>query len=150
MHPSNAPSGGERPQEVVLQSPEVIEIEPKFKQLQEDLFSMFEIKVTSENSLRYPWVKDEFYAKVVEGLANDEYFALDYMANEKLHEDGDSLLNQEDLLSRGIRTLQDHGRIILHKYKEPRLSRIKELFITSGIFTELELEKESAALSLLH
>lgn len=150
MQSPDASFNGEQPQEVFLQSPEVIEIEPKFTQLQEDLLFMFEIKVTSETSLRYPWVKDEFYTKVVEGLTNDEYFALDYMVNEKLHGEGEPLLNQEDLLSRGIRTLQNHGRNILHKYKEPRLSRVKELFIVSGIFTELEIERELATPPLLH
>ena len=117
---------------------ERIIVEPRFEQIRDDLVAMFNIEVTSEVSLRYEWVKDELYAKAVEGLMYDEYFALDYMASEKL-QDEEPLLTQEDFIKRGIRSLQDHAATILHMYKEPRLTRIKELFIKSGIMTEEEI-----------
>lgn len=116
----------------------VIEVEPRFEQIKDDLAAMFTIEVTSEASLHYEWVKDELYSKVVEGLMYDEYFALDYMANEELYK-GEPLLTKDDMVKRGIRSLQDHAEKILHMYKEPRLSRIKELFIKSGIMTNKEI-----------
>lgn len=118
----------------------VVEVEPRFEQIKDDLAAMFTIEVTSEISLRYEWVKDEFYSKVVEGLMYDEYFALDYMANEELRE-GEPLLTKDDMVKRGIRSLQDHAEKILHMYKEPRLKRIKELFIKSGLMTEEEIAR---------
>lgn len=121
-----------------LKQEEVLLLEPRFRQLKEDLAFMFNIEVTSEASLKYPWVKDELFSKVVAGLTNDEYFALDFMANEELH-GGEPLLSKEDFIRRGIRSYQDHARTILHKYKGQHLANVKQLFTLSGIMTEEEI-----------
>ena len=123
---------------------ETIETEPRFDQIREDLASMFLIYVESEDMLQNPYVKDELYKAVAEDLGLNRYFALDYMAQEKLHTDGEPLLTKHDFTIRGIRSLQNHGRIILHAYenKGPILMRIKELFILAGLFTEAEIERE--------
>lgn len=123
-----------------LKHEEVLLLEPRWKQLKEDLAFMFNVEVTSEASLKYPWVKDELFSKVVEGLINDEYFALDFMANEELH-NGEPLLSKEDFISRGIRSYQDHARIILKKYKGQHLASVKQLFTLSGLMTEDEIEQ---------
>lgn len=123
-------------------TPETIEVEPRFQQLQEDLQFMFTIHIEDETMLENPYLKNELFTKVKEGLINNEYFALDYMAHESLHIDGEPLLTKEDCIKRGIRSLQDHGTKILHMYSEPRLGRVKELFIKTGMFTEEELEQE--------
>jgi hypothetical protein len=153
MQHSPAQSGGnERYDRVILQSPnskqeslvETIETEPRFDQIREDLASMFLIYIESEEMLQNPYVKDELYKAVKEDTLLNRYFALDYMAQEKLHVDGEPLLTRHDFKKRGIRSLQDHGRIILHAYehKGPTLARIKELFILTGMFTEQEIESE--------
>jgi hypothetical protein len=153
MQHSPAQSGGnERYDRVILQSPnskqeslvETIETEPRFDQIREDLASMFLIYIESEEMLQNPYVKDELYKAVKEDTLLNRYFALDYMAQEKLHVDGEPLLTRHDFKKRGIRSLQDHGRIILHayEYKGPTLARIKELFILTGMFTEQEIESE--------
>jgi hypothetical protein len=123
---------------------------PRFKHIQEDLASLFLISVEKEELLNNPFVKDELYRAVHDDLTLNRYFSLDYMVKEKLHNDGEPLLSKKDLLSRGIRLLQNHGRIILHSYKQPELSRIKELFIISGMFTEKEIEGELQKPFLLH
>jgi hypothetical protein len=123
---------------------EQLETEPRFDQIREDLASMFLIHVENEEMLQNPYVKDELYKAVEEDLKLNRYFALDYMAQEKLHTEGESLLTHKDFRVRGIRSLQNHGRIILHAYehKGPVLTRIKVLFILTGMFTEQELEQE--------
>ena len=72
--------------ESIPHSPEeesnVQEFEPKFKQTQEDLLYLFNLNVTSKNSLNYPWVKDEMYEKVTEELKLGTPNALDYMFKE--------------------------------------------------------------------
>ncbi len=60
-------------------SPEAIEYVSKFQHLKEDLGNLFNIEVTSEVSLSYPWVKDEMYEKVIEDFNAGKPFALDYM-----------------------------------------------------------------------
>jgi hypothetical protein len=123
---------------------EQLETEPRFDQIREDLASMFLIHVENEEMLQNPYVKDELYKAVKEDLMLNRYFALDYMAQEKLHVDGEPLLTRDDFKKRGIRSLQDHGRTILHAYehKGPTLMRIKELFVLTGMFTEQEIESE--------
>jgi hypothetical protein len=129
-------------QEEPLSSETTIEVEPRFEQLKNDLSSMFTIEVTSETSLRYPWVKDELYSKILEGFEDNNYFALDYMVHEKLHENGEALLTKEDLIARGIRSHQDRGRTILHRWLPPRRNYIEDLFLEAGMFTKEELEEE--------
>lgn len=122
---------------------ETIETEPRFTQIQEDLEAMFTISIKSEDDLENRYIKDDFYRKVKEDLENDTYFSLHYMAYEKLHKDeGEPLMTKEDFVARGIRSLQDHGKNMLHKYKGVRLSEIKKLFVLSGMFTENEIAEE--------
>jgi hypothetical protein len=122
---------------------EAIELELRFEQIQEDLRVMFGVTVTSEVSLRYPWVKDELYAKVVEGLEDNAYFALDYMVHEEVDPKiKTGLLSRNDLIARGIRNYQDKGRTILHTWKPPRRNYIEDLFLEAGMFTKEELEHE--------
>lgn len=120
-------------QEVVTpsHSPEAIEFVPKFEHLKEDLQNLFNIEVTSETSLSYPWVKDELYAKVVEDFTNHKPFALDYM-----YEEG--LLTKEDLSARNIEGLKPLAIETLQTLKGPRLIRAKNLCIETGILTEEE------------
>lgn len=144
--------------EAILHSPkhkethQVIQIEPRFHQIREDLASMFLIDVTSEEMLQNPYTKNELYRAVEKDLALTRYFALDYMAKETLHIHGEPLLTKKDFMVRGIRSLRNNGRAILHLYKHkgPLLARIKELFILTGMFTENELEQELIKPSHLH
>lgn len=123
--------------------PSVEEFVPEFELQKEALEKIFNIEVPYARALDFPWVKDELYAKVKEGLENNEYFALDFMIEE-------NLLTKKDLQERKINTLQDHARVILHKYKGPRLVQAKKLFITAGLFTEKEIEEELQKPSPLH
>ena len=150
----------EGPKNVVIHSPEAKEeespladeYEPKFNQIKEDLASIFKIYVEDEVLLNNPYVKDEMYTKVKEGLEHNEYFALYCMMETKLHKKGPSLLTKKDLLSRGIRSYQNNARAILHRYenKGPRLKEVKKLFIDSGMFTEQEIEQELQRPKYLH
>ena len=121
--------------ESIPHSPEeesnVQEFEPKFKQTQEDLLYLFNLNVTSKNSLNYPWVKDEMYEKVTEELKLGTPNALDYMFKE-------GLLTMEDLFTRRIYELKPYAITILQTYKGVRLTNAKELFINSGLLTEEE------------
>lgn len=123
---------------------EAIETELRFEQIQEDLRVMFGVTVTSEVSLRYPWVKDELYARVAEGLEDNAYFALDYMVHEEVNpvKKLQGLLTRQDLITRGIRNYQDKGRTVLHTWKPPRRNYIEDLFLEAGMFTKEELEHE--------
>ncbi len=112
-------------------SPEAIEYVSKFQHLKEDLENLFNIEVTSETSLSYPWVKDEMYEKVIEDFNVGKPFALDYMFEE-------GLLTKEDLESRGIKNLKRQALDILKTFKDPRLTTVRNLFINTGILTEEE------------
>jgi hypothetical protein len=110
-------------------SVKTLEFVEKFKHIQEDLKFLFEIEVTSQTSLNYPWVKNELYAAVEKELKAGTPFALDYMFDE-------GLLTKEDLKERRIETLKPYAETILATFKGTRLTRAKELFIETGIFTE--------------
>lgn len=112
-------------------SPEAIEYVSKFQHLKEDLENLFNIEVTSETSLSYPWVKDEMYEKVLEDFGEGKPFALDYMFEE-------GLLTKKDLEERGIKNLKQQALDILKTFKDPRLTTIRNLFINTGILTEEE------------
>ena len=112
-------------------SPEAIEYVSKFEHLKEDLENLFNIEVTSETSLSYPWVKDEMYAKVLEDFREGKPFALDYMFEE-------GLLTKEDLQERGVKDLKQQALDILKTFKDPRLTTVRNLFINTGILTEEE------------
>lgn len=129
---------------------EAIEVEPRFNQIREDLASMFMIYIKNEQMLHNAYVKNELYSRVDEDIKLLHHFALDYMAEEKLHPDGEPLLTKEDFTLRGIRTLQHYGTMILAKSKEPARSRIKELFVRTGMFTQHEADQEVEALKTLH
>ncbi len=129
---------------------EIIEVEPRFNQIREDLASMFTVYIENEEMLVNRFVKDELYSKVVEDLKLFHHFALDYMIEEKLYPDGDPLLTREDFIRRGIRTLQKYGADILSRSKEPARSRIKELFIRAGMFTQPEIEQTMHSLRNIH
>ena len=120
-------------QEVVIPpaAQEAIEFVPKFKHIKEDLQNLFAIEVTSETSLSYPWVKDEFYAKVVEDFTHHKPFALDYMFEE-------GLLTKEDLAARNVRELKQLAIETLQTLKGPRLINAKKLCVETGILTEEE------------
>lgn len=113
-------------------SPEVHEFVPKFEHIKEDLGNLFNIEVTSETSLTYPWVKDELYQKVVEDFTAGKPFALDYMFEE-------GLLTKEDLEKRGIQDMKPQALTIIKTIKGPRLTRIKDLFMSTGILTQEEV-----------
>jgi len=112
-------------------SPEAIEYVSKFHHLKEDLENLFNIEVTSETSLSYPWVKDGMYEKVIEDFNVGKPFALDYMFEE-------GLLTKEDLEARGIKNLKPQALDILKTFKDPRLTTVRNLFINTGILTEEE------------
>lgn len=114
-------------------SPEAIEYVSKFEHLKEDLENLFNIEVTSEASLSYPWVKDEMYAKILEDFEEEKPFALDYMFEE-------GLLTREDLEKRGIKDMKPQALHILQTFKGPRLISAKNLFIATGLLTEEEVE----------
>lgn len=113
------------------EKPEAIEFVPKFKHTQEDLLYLFNMQVTSETSLHYPFVKDELYQKAIEELKLGTPFALDYMFEEKL-------LTKDELKNRGIQELKPYAKTILATYKGTRLTRAKTLFIDCGLLTEEE------------
>ncbi len=114
------------------ETPDTLEFVPKFNHIQEDLLYLFNIQVTSETSLHYPFVKDEMYQKVVEELKLGTPFALDYMFEEKL-------LTKDELRAHGIQDLKPYAKTILATYKGTRLTRAKDLFIDSGLLTEDEV-----------
>jgi hypothetical protein len=116
---------------IATKQPEALEFVPKFTHLQEDLLYLFNIQITSEASLRYPWVKDEMYAKTIEELKLGTPFALDYFFEEKL-------LTKDELASRSFQELKPYAKTILEKYKGIRRTRAKDLFIDSGLLTEEE------------
>jgi hypothetical protein len=120
-----------------IEGEKTIVVEPRFEQIKEDLQALFTIHVTSETSLRYPWVKDEFYTKVVEGLHQGDYATLDYMIREPLGNNS-HLLTKEECLARGIQSLLPQALQILGNYKEPRRTYIKNLFVEAGIMSEAE------------
>ena len=104
--------------------------EPKFIHIKEDLENLFQVKVTSEVSLRYPWVIDELYNAAIKELEQGTPFGLDYMIDEKL-------LTKEDIQERGITNeMRTNALAILEKYKGPRFTRAKEVFKESGILLE--------------
>ncbi len=111
---------------------ELTEFVPKFVHTQEDLSNLFNIEVTSETSLQYPWVKDEMYAKVIEELKLGTPFALDYFFEEKL-------LTRDDLSARNFYELKPYALTILKTFKGNRLNRARELFIDSGLLSEEEV-----------
>ncbi len=114
-----------------ITAPEAIEFVPKFAHIQEDLLYLFNIQVTSETSLQYPWVKDEMYAKAVEELKLGTPFALDYFFEEKL-------LTHNELRERGFYGLKPYALTILKTFKGTRLTRAKDLFIDIGLLSEEE------------
>jgi hypothetical protein len=127
MTPSNSSSP-----EVIKKAPqEAIEFVPKFQHIKEDLQNLFNIEVTSNASLSYPWEKDVFYAKVVEDLNAGKPFALDYMFEE-------GLLTKEDLQERGIATTKAQAIEILKHIKGPIGRRMQDLMVNVGILTEEE------------
>lgn len=136
--------------EALHPSHETIELEARFNQIREDLASMFLVYVENEEMLQNKYVKDELYIRVDEDIRLLHHFALDYMAQEKLHQDGEALLTQEDLKIRGIRKLQNYGTIILAQSKEPARTQIKKLLVLAGMFTVGEAEREVPALRVLH
>ncbi len=131
--PEHAPLSESSPESVESTSstPEAIEFVPKFSHIQEDLLYLFNIQVTSETSLQYPWVKDEMYAKAVEELKLGTPFALDYFFEEKL-------LTRDELRERGFYELKPYALTILKTFKGPRLTRAKDLFIDTGLLSEEE------------
>lgn len=142
MEPSNekinvSPEIPVSKQEVVETNLETIEFVPKFKHIKEDLKNLFQIEVTSETSLRYPWVKDEIYNAVMQELQQGTPFAFDYMFEEKL-------LTKEDLQGRGVEEMKPYAKTILTTFKPgPRLTRAKDLFVNAGILTQEEVESYS-------
>lgn len=118
-------------------SSEAVEYVSKFEHLKEDLANLFNIEVTSESSLKYPWVKDEMYYKVVEDFDEGKPFALDYMFEE-------GLLTKEDLKERNIQAMKPQAINILRTFKGPLLVSAKKLFINTGILNE---EEATTALS---
>jgi hypothetical protein len=121
-------------QEIITRAkemPEALEFVPKFAHIQEDLLYLFNIQVTSETSLQYPWVKDEMYAKAVEELKLGTPFALDYFFEEKL-------LTRNELRERGFYELKPYALTILKTFKGTRLTRAKDLFIDTGLLSEEE------------
>lgn len=114
-------------------SPEAVEYVSKFEHLKEDLVNLFNIEVTSEASLKYPWVKDEMYYKIIEDFSEGKPFTLDYMFEE-------GLLTKEDLKERNIQAIKPQALEILKTFKGPRLTSAKKLFINTGILTEEEVE----------
>ncbi len=112
-------------------SPEAIEYVSRFEHLKEGLENLFNIEVTSEVSLSYPWVKDEMFAKVLDDFKEGKPFALDYMFEE-------GLLTKKDVQERGIQKIKPQALYILQTFKGPRLTRAKDLFIATGIVTEEE------------
>ena len=129
----SAPENSEERALEVQQTPDTLEFVPKFNHIQEDLLYLFNVQVTSESSLHYPFVKDEMYTKVVEELKLGTPFALDYMFEEKL-------LTKDELHARGIQELKPYAKTILAKYKGIRRTRAKDLFIDSGLLTEDEAD----------
>lgn len=119
--------------ETSSQTPEAIEYVEKFKHIQEDLKNLFNIEVTSYASLNYPWVKDEFYAKVIEDITSGKPFALDYMFEEKL-------LSKDDMVERGIQNHKPQVIEILKKIKGPIGRRMKDLIVNVGILTNEEAD----------
>lgn len=117
-------------------APEAIEFVPKFAHIQEDLLYLFNIQVTSETSLQYPWVKDEMYTKAVEELKLGTPFALDYFFEEKL-------LTKDELRARGFYDLKPYALTILKTFKGTRLTRAKDLFIDTGLLSEEETKIDS-------
>ena len=117
--------------EISTKQPEAVEFVPKFTHVKEDLLSLFNIQITSEASLQYPWVKDEMYAKIIKEIKLGTPFALDYFFEEKL-------LTKDELASRGFQELKPYAMTILEKYKGIRRTRAKDLFINSGLLTEEE------------
>jgi hypothetical protein len=106
----------------------------RFKVLQDDLKYMFDIIVPYENALLFPWVKDELYTKVIEGLQEGNYFSLDYMLEE-------GLLSRDDLLNRGIRDYKDLAIAMIQKAKDKRRTRAKELVLQAGILSLDEMNE---------
>lgn len=111
---------------------ESLEYIPKWKHHQESLSTMFDIDITSEPSLSYPWVKDELYEKVKEGFSEGTYFALDYMFEE-------GLLTQKDLQERGISSYRSQAHLILNNLRSiGQYNQAKKLFEDTGILSEGE------------
>lgn len=134
MTPRNSSS----PEVIKTSSEEAIEFVPKFKHIKEDLQNLFNIEVTSNVSLSYPWVKDELYAKVIEDLNEGKPFALDYMFEE-------GLLTKEELQDRGIEKMKPEAVEILKRIKGPIGRRMKDLIVNVGILTEEEADSVFAA-----
>jgi hypothetical protein len=103
----------------------------KFEVIKEAL-KMFGIEVTSEVSLRYPWVKDEMYHAAVNELKNGSTYALEYML-------GEELLTKDDVVSRGIRAAaKDTATSLIHTLKNQQRAQAAKLFIDTGILSEEE------------
>lgn len=134
----SVPESNERSLQNPNNTQEAHEYVPKFIHIQEDLQNLFNIEVTSERSLSYPWVKDELYAKVVEDLKVGKPFALDYMFEETLHDK--QLLSREDLQARGIEKMKPEAKEILARIKGPIGRRMKDLIVNAGILTEEEAD----------
>ncbi len=114
---------------------ESIEYIPKWKHQQEVLSAMFNIDITSEQSLSYPWVKDEMYSKITESFDNGEYTTLECMFEE-------GLLSIQDLHERGIMNHKDKALQILQSLRSTgRYNQAKDLFIATNILSEEEIKK---------
>lgn len=111
-------------------SPESEHYEPKFNQIKEDLHNLFNINVTSEISLQYPWVIDELYTAAVDELMKGTPWGFDYMVKE-------NLLTKKQIVERGVtKEMKNRALDILENLKGPRFLRAKELFIETGILEE--------------
>lgn len=140
--------------EVLSDSPDN-EYVSEFTQNKKELKDLFNIEVTSEASLKYPWVIKEFYELAMDNLKSGDPFALEEFFNRNLLAEVDirALLTKEEPQKRNEIKLS--ARTILKKYTEnhkgldlsklselsdpSRLARAKNIFIDTGILNQEEV-----------